>query len=95
MSLKKSFAHQQIAAITSTKWQHLKCSRIILTFQVFKKVFLERLVLPKLAVIMNNGETNFKKNIFAQIFWEFFIKKRLQHSFFPMNIAKFIRTPFL
>ena len=50
---------------------------------------------PKLAVIMINGEANFKKNIFAQIFWEFFIKKRLQHSFFPMNIAKFIRTPFL
>ena len=52
-------------------------------------------MLPKLEVIMNNGETNFKKNIFAQIFWEFFIEKRLQHRFFPMNIAKFIRAPFL
>ena len=24
-----------------------------------------------------------------------FIKKRLQHTYFPVNIAKFLKTPFL
>ena len=39
-------------------------------------------MLPKLAVIMINGETNFKKNIFAQIFWEFLLKKDYNTGFF-------------
>ena len=37
--------------------------------------------------------TNFAKKNYPQA-WNF-IKKRLQHKCFPVNIAKFLRTPLL
>ena len=32
---------------------------------------------------------------FSKIALKFFIKKRLQHRYFPVNIAKFLRTAFV
>ena len=35
------------------------------------------------------------ESLFKNVSLKFFIKKRLQHKYFPANIAKFLRTAFV
>ena len=66
------------------------------------RIFLKQQKQPPEELSKKNALKNFalftRKHLclsFFDVFWVNFIKKRLKHRYFPVNIRKFLRTPIL